>query len=136
MRPLRLCGLELFRKTMSASIDPKSMVAFMGKASPKGCSMTVGCVFIVCSTGADESSRCCPWPIIILYWHSRENLNIRNSTGTMACALFDSPVGFPIEFLHYATHITVIEIREEQARCDFLDIQPEPTRLPSFMMKI
>ena len=26
-------------------------------------------------------------------------LNIRNSTGTLDCALFESPVGFPIEVL-------------------------------------
>jgi uncharacterized protein (DUF2141 family) len=51
-------------------------------------------------------------------------LNIRNSTGTVACALFESPDGFPIEFLRYATNIMVIKIRDEQARCDFLDIPP------------
>jgi uncharacterized protein (DUF2141 family) len=51
-------------------------------------------------------------------------LNIRNSTGTVACALFESPAGFPIEYLHYATNIMVIKIRDTQARCDFLDIPP------------
>jgi uncharacterized protein (DUF2141 family) len=51
-------------------------------------------------------------------------LNIRNSTGTAACALFESPVGFPIEFLHYATNIMAIKIRDAQARCDFLYIPP------------
>lgn len=51
-------------------------------------------------------------------------LNIRNSTGTVACALFESPAGFPIEYLHYATNIMVIKIRKTQARCDFLDIPP------------
>jgi uncharacterized protein (DUF2141 family) len=51
-------------------------------------------------------------------------LNIRNSTGTIACALFESPAGFPIEYLRYATNIMVIKIRETQARCDFLDIPP------------
>ncbi|HET9788389.1 MAG TPA: DUF2141 domain-containing protein [Pyrinomonadaceae bacterium] len=51
-------------------------------------------------------------------------LNIRNSTGTVACALFESPTGFPIEYLRYATNIMVIKIRETQARCDFLDIPP------------
>jgi uncharacterized protein (DUF2141 family) len=51
-------------------------------------------------------------------------LNIRNSVGTVACALFESPVGFPIEFLRYATNIMVIKIRDAQARCDFLDIPP------------
>jgi uncharacterized protein (DUF2141 family) len=51
-------------------------------------------------------------------------LNIRNSTGTVACALFEAPAGFPIEFLRYATNIMVIKIRDTQARCDFLDIPP------------
>ncbi len=51
-------------------------------------------------------------------------LNIRNSTGTVACALFESPVGFPIEVLHSATNVMVIKIRKTQARCDFEDIPP------------
>jgi uncharacterized protein (DUF2141 family) len=51
-------------------------------------------------------------------------LNIRNSTGAVACALFESPVGFPAEFLHFATNIMVIKIRDTQARCDFEDIAP------------
>jgi len=51
-------------------------------------------------------------------------LNIRNSTGTVACALFESPVGFPTKFLRYATNIMVIKIRDTQARCDFVDIPP------------
>lgn len=51
-------------------------------------------------------------------------LNIRNSTGAVACALFESSVGFPSEFLHFATNIMVIRIRHSQARCDFEDIPP------------
>ena len=51
-------------------------------------------------------------------------LNIRNSTGTVACALFESPEGFPTEYLHFATNIMVIKIRNTQARCDFEDIKP------------
>lgn len=51
-------------------------------------------------------------------------LNIRNSTGTVACALFESPEGFPKEFLHFATNIMIIKIRKSQARCDFEDIPP------------
>jgi uncharacterized protein (DUF2141 family) len=51
-------------------------------------------------------------------------LNIKNSTGTVACALFESPVGFPIEFLRSATNVMVIKIRKTQARCDFEDIPP------------
>jgi uncharacterized protein (DUF2141 family) len=51
-------------------------------------------------------------------------LGIRNSTGTVDCALFDSPDGFPNEFLHFATNVMVIKIRDTKARCDFLDIPP------------
>ena len=51
-------------------------------------------------------------------------LNIRNSIGTVACALFDSPEGFPTEFLLSATNVMVIKIRKSQARCDFEDIPP------------
>ncbi|MGA7828725.1 MAG: DUF2141 domain-containing protein [Geobacteraceae bacterium] len=51
-------------------------------------------------------------------------LNIRNSIGTVACALFDSPVGFPKEYLHSATNMMIIKIRKSQARCDFEDIPP------------
>lgn len=49
-------------------------------------------------------------------------LDIRNSVGTVACALFESPEGFPTEFLLSATNIAMIKIRDTQARCDFLDI--------------
>lgn len=51
-------------------------------------------------------------------------LGIRNSTGAVACALFESPEGFPTEFLRFATRITVMRIRDTQARCDFADIAP------------
>jgi uncharacterized protein (DUF2141 family) len=49
-------------------------------------------------------------------------LNIRNSRGTVDCALFDSSDGFPIEFLHSASNVMVIKVRDSQARCDFEDI--------------
>ena len=51
-------------------------------------------------------------------------LDIRNSAGTVACALFESPDGFPSEFLHSATHVMIIKIRKAQARCDFEDVPP------------
>jgi uncharacterized protein (DUF2141 family) len=49
-------------------------------------------------------------------------LGIRNSKGTIACALFESPGGFPVDYLHSATNIMVIKIRDRQARCDFEDM--------------
>ena len=51
-------------------------------------------------------------------------LNIRNNIGTVACALFESPDGFPDDYLRMATNVMVIKIRETQARCDFEDIPP------------
>lgn len=51
-------------------------------------------------------------------------LDIRNSEGGVACALFESPTGFPTEFLQSATHIMIIKVRDTQARCDFEDIAP------------
>lgn len=50
--------------------------------------------------------------------------NIKNSTGTIACALFESPEGFPNEFLQSATNIMMMKIRDTKARCIFLDIPP------------
>ncbi len=51
-------------------------------------------------------------------------LDIRNSTGTVARALFESPDGFPTEYLHFATNMMVIKVRATKARCDFEDIPP------------
>ncbi len=51
-------------------------------------------------------------------------LDIRNSTGKVACALFESPDGYPIKFVKSATNIAMLEIRDTQARSHFLDIPP------------
>jgi uncharacterized protein (DUF2141 family) len=50
-------------------------------------------------------------------------LDIRNSTGTVDCALFESSVGFPIDVLNSAMNVMVIKVRRTKARCDFEDIQ-------------
>lgn len=46
-------------------------------------------------------------------------LNIRNSTGTVDCALFESPEGFPRDALRSAKYVMVLKIQETQATCDF-----------------
>jgi len=51
-------------------------------------------------------------------------LDIRNSTGAVACALFESSEGFPTEYLYSASNIMFIKVRDRQARCDFEDIPP------------
>lgn len=49
-------------------------------------------------------------------------LDIRNSAGSVACALFESPTGFPKDFLRSATNIVMLKIQDTKARCHFLDI--------------
>ncbi len=49
-------------------------------------------------------------------------LNVRNSTGTVDCALFDSPEGFPIEALFSARKVMVMKVQNKEARCDFEEI--------------
>lgn len=51
-------------------------------------------------------------------------LNIRNSIGTVDCALFDSSIGFPIEVLASATNVMIIKIRNTEAQFVFEDIPP------------
>jgi uncharacterized protein (DUF2141 family) len=110
---------------MNESIDWKSAVAFTVKDPERGVLIRVRCVALFAvlvfaglpaALAQSPSSSCTGIHMNIL--------NIRNSTGTVACALFDSPAGFPLEYLHYATNIMVIKIRHAEARCDFLDIPP------------
>jgi uncharacterized protein (DUF2141 family) len=109
---------------MSESISRNSVVGFTVKDPEKGVLMRVRCValfavlvFANSPAAALAQSSSCPSIDVKV-------LNIRNSAGTIGCALFESPVGFPIEFLRYATNINVIKIRDTQARCDFVDIPP------------
>jgi uncharacterized protein (DUF2141 family) len=111
-------------KIMNESIHRKSSVAFTVKDAQKSVRITVRCVvlFAVLVSAnlpvvAFAQSPSCTGIHV-------EILNIRNSAGSIGCALFESPVGFPIEFLRYATNIIVIKIRDTQAHCDFVSIQP------------
>lgn len=51
-------------------------------------------------------------------------LNIRNSTGKVDCALFESPTGFPYEALRSAKILMALKIQDTKAACDFEDIPP------------
>ena len=50
--------------------------------------------------------------------------NIRNSMGALACALFETPEGFPDDFMRFATMMLMTQIEGEAARCDFTGVQP------------
>ena len=47
---------------------------------------------------------------------------IRNSIGTVDCALFDGPKGFPADVFHSAMKVVAMKVPKTEARCDFEDI--------------
>jgi uncharacterized protein (DUF2141 family) len=99
--------------------EAATKVRFLGVYPPTGVRRLAACAVLVLAiipSFAISQSSCLGMHVKIL--------NIRNSTGAVACALFESPVGFPTEFLHSAANIMVIKIRDTQARCDFEDIAP------------
>lgn len=108
---------------MNESIDWKSAVAFKVTYPQTGVFMRVrsAALFTVLVFASHPAAVWAQSPSSCPGIHV-EILNIRNSTGTIACALFESAVGFPIEFLRYATNIMVIKIRDAQASCDFVSI--------------
>ncbi|MDZ4731066.1 MAG: DUF2141 domain-containing protein [Xanthomonadales bacterium] len=50
--------------------------------------------------------------------------NIRNSTGNLACGIFESPEGFPKKFQGSAKMVIMKKIQTTQAQCNFADIPP------------
>ena len=111
------------RKTMNESTIRKFTAASTVKDPEKRVPLGVLCV-VLCAvlllanlhTIAFAQSSCNGIHVKIL--------DIRNSTGMIACALFESPEGFPVEYLRFATNIMAIKVRDKQARCDFQDIAP------------
>ncbi len=50
--------------------------------------------------------------------------NIDNNTGVIACAIFESPEGFPDNFLEFASRIMLTQIKGKVASFEFSDIKP------------
>jgi uncharacterized protein (DUF2141 family) len=50
--------------------------------------------------------------------------NIKNSIGNIACGIFESPEGFPRNFLVSAKAVIIMKIQKTQAQCNFTDIPP------------
>lgn len=101
------------KPTLAAAVRMPATQIAMGALCGALCAMLV---FVLLSATAFAQPPCPGIHVKIL--------NIRNSTGAVACALFEGPEGFPAEFLRYATNIMMMKIRDTQARCDFLDIPP------------
>jgi len=51
-------------------------------------------------------------------------LNIRNSLGSVDCALFNSPSGFPTDTLRSALRLSAMKVPDRAAHCDFMDLPP------------
>jgi uncharacterized protein (DUF2141 family) len=49
-------------------------------------------------------------------------LDIRNGNGTVDCALFDGPKGFPVDVLRSAMKFVAMKVPDTTARCDFENI--------------
>ena len=49
-------------------------------------------------------------------------LDIRNSNGTVDCALFDGPKGFPVDVMRSAMRFVAMKVPDTLARCDFENI--------------
>jgi len=108
---------------MHESTNRKSAVAYTVKDSairvPTGVRLVAWFAMLIFATLPKLAIAQSPCPGIHV-----KILNIRNSTGTVDCALFESPKGFPIAFLRSATNVMVIKIRKTQAQCDFENIPP------------
>jgi uncharacterized protein (DUF2141 family) len=59
-------------------------------------------------------------------------LNIRNSIGTVDCAIFESSVGFPTKVLRSATQVLITKILKKEARFTFEDLPPGTYALVAF----
>jgi uncharacterized protein (DUF2141 family) len=51
-------------------------------------------------------------------------LNIRNPLGSVDCALFDSPSGFPADTLRSALRLSAMKVPDRSAHCDFTELPP------------
>jgi uncharacterized protein (DUF2141 family) len=72
---------------------------------------------VLCVVGTADAGAPCPGIHVAVF-------NIRNSIGTVDCALFDSPSGFPADVLRSAMRLAAMKILDRTGHCDFLDIPP------------
>jgi uncharacterized protein (DUF2141 family) len=72
----------------------------------------IGWLMLMDPAGVSGQTSSCPGLHVTI-------LNIRNGIGTVDCALFDSPNGFPRDVLRSAKRLAVMKVPDTEARCDF-----------------
>jgi uncharacterized protein (DUF2141 family) len=86
--------------------------SYRAPVEPAVIGFSLGCLMLMDpGSVAGQTSSCSGIHVTIL--------NIRNSIGTVDCALFDSPNGFPRDGLHSAMRLVVMKIPSSTAQCDF-----------------
>lgn len=104
------------RTALSSRTTGQRGPAARGTLGSRGVARFTALLFVSIAAGASAQLPCAGIHVQVL--------DIRNSTGTVACALFESADGFPKVFLRSATNVMVIKVRKAQARCTFEDIPP------------
>ena len=101
-------GGEFFEGDRSMRLPSRQggLVAFAGIGLSLGCLMLMDPGVV-----AGQTSSCPGIHVTIL--------NIRNGIGTVDCALFDSPSGFPRDVMRSAMRVVVMKVPNNKARCDF-----------------
>jgi uncharacterized protein (DUF2141 family) len=112
-------GLVVARKIMIESTDPKALASVADNIpmnrTPKTARYATWFAVLLCSAY--------PYPAFSQSVHI-QILGIRSSTGMVACTLFESPVGFPADYLHSARNIMSVRVKNNQAQCNFEGIPP------------
>ena len=73
-------------------------------------------MLVIVATCLVETSRAaCPGIHVTIH-------NIRNSIGTVDCALFESANGFPADTLRSAIRLVAMKVPNRTARCDFDEV--------------
>ncbi|RDK05708.1 hypothetical protein DN412_35505 [Cupriavidus lacunae] len=107
------------RKIMIESTVPKALASVAGNIpmnrTPKTARYATWFAVLLCSAY--------PYPALSQSIHI-QILGIRSSTGMVACTLFESPVGFPADYLHSARNIMSVRVKNNQAQCNFEGIPP------------
>ncbi len=85
------------------------------RAAAAATAVLVGCALLLVPAATRAAAAACPGIHVTI-------LNIRNSIGTVDCALFNSPTGFPADVLRSAMRLTAMKVPNRTARCDFEDI--------------